>query len=186
MVWPRYQHAEGAANAREISTQRGRNIVLIGMPGSGKTTVGQLLAERLGRAFWDTDLLLERRFGKRAKELLAEHGAVGFRALEESVVLSLRCREAIIATGGSVIYSERGMRHLRHIGWLVYLHVDLAVLAPRLKDLDARGVVRKPGQSLASLYAEREPLYRRNAHVIVDTTELTPEAVATRIVELSP
>jgi shikimate kinase len=78
------------------------------------------------------------------------------------------------------------MRHLRHIGWLVYLHVDLAVLAPRLKDLDARGVVRKPGQSLASLYAEREPLYRRNAHVIVDATELTPEAVTARIVELSP
>ncbi len=160
----------------------GGNVVLIGMPSSGKSTVGQMLAQRLGKAFVDTDLLLEQRHGRAVKDILAEHGPEGFRALEEEVMLSLRCTDSVVATGGSVVYSEPAMRHLCSLGTVVYLQVELTRLQERIGDLEQRGVVRRAGQSLASLLAERGPLYEKYADYTVPASNLSPAEVVQRIV----
>ncbi|MCX8072983.1 MAG: shikimate kinase [Candidatus Binatia bacterium] len=157
------------------------NVILIGMPASGKTVVGRLLARRLRRGFVDTDLLLERRVGCTPGELLAAAGREAFRRAEEAVVLNLHTRAGVIATGGSVIYSLPAVDHLRRIGILLYLKVDLAVLRCRGLDLAARGVVRAPGQDLESLYAERVPLYERFADLVIDAHGDDASEVAERV-----
>ncbi len=157
------------------------NIVLIGMPAAGKTAVGQILAKRLHRPFVDTDLLLEERVGKKPSELLASAGREGFRRAEEATILELKRVGAVVATGGSVVYSTRAMAYLAARGILAYLFVDLATLSRRGLDLCARGVVRAPGQSLASLYAERTPLYERFADLVVDARDDDPDLVATSL-----
>ncbi len=155
------------------------NVVLIGMPAAGKSTIGVVLAKRTGRAFVDTDLLVQERAGKPLQQIIADEGTSALRALEDQCVAELRCRAAVIATGGSVVYSDESVAHLRRGGVLVYLNVPLAELAVRLTDADTRGLVRRPGQSLSELYRERAPLYRRAADVEVDCSGLAPaEAVS--------
>ncbi len=155
------------------------NIVLIGMPASGKSTLGVVLAKRTGRRFVDTDLLVQERAGKPLQQIIAEDGVAALRALEDECVAALSCRGTVIATGGSVVYSDASVSYLRRGGVLVHLHVDLEELAGRMTDIDTRGLVRRPGQTLADLYAERLPLYRRAADVEVNCSGLTPvEAVS--------
>jgi len=144
------------------------NLVLIGMAGAGKSTVGVVLAKRLGMDFVDTDLLIQRRHGARLVELIARHGLEGFLRREEEVVESLRVQQTVIATGGSVVYGAAGMAALAARGRIVFLDVPLAVLEERLHDLESRGLVIEPGESLATLYARRLPLYRQWAEVTVD------------------
>jgi shikimate kinase len=158
-----------------------RNVVLIGMPGVGKSTVGVLLAKVLARVFVDTDLLLQRRCGERLQPFIDRHGLAAFLAAEERLLCSLRARRAVVATGGSAVYSERGMQHLAHNGLIVWLDLPLAVLRSRLSDLPTRGVVREPGQSLAQLHALRRPLYRRHARFTVPCAGLSHEQVVQAI-----
>mgnify|MGYP001116934469 CR=1 FL=1 len=160
---------------------RYENLVLIGMPAAGKTTVGRLLAQALGLEFLDTDELIERVNGKKLHEIIAERGLAGFRATEEAALLGLDVKRTLIATGGSVIYSEPGMRALRRLGPVAFLNCPLPVLSRRVGDPTARGMVIAPGQSFAELYEERLPLYRRYADVEIDCDELPPEVVARRV-----
>jgi shikimate kinase len=144
------------------------NWILIGMPGVGKSTVGVLLAKAGGRDFVDTDLWIQTREGASLPELLARRGRAGFLALEERHVLGLAPERSVVATGGSVVYGERAMQHLRTLGPIVHLALPLEALEARVGSLDARGVVIDPEQGLAALYAERMPLYRRWADWTVD------------------
>lgn len=160
-----------------------RNVVLIGMPGVGKTTIGKHLARALGRSFVDTDRVIEQREGRPLREILADKGIAGFRRLEEDCVAALNCRESVIATGGSVVYGERAMRSLRAQGIVVHLDLPVEILERRVGDFVERAVLREPGQTLASLYAERQPLYARWADVVVPVAGLDHDETVRRVVE---
>lgn len=151
------------------------NIVLIGMPASGKSTVGVLLAKVLGYDFVDTDLLIQIREGRTLEEIIREKGIDAFLDIEGDVCASLAPEKAVVATGGSVIYRERAMEHLRSLGRLLYLHVELGELTARLSDLVGRGVALREGQTLGDLYAERTVLYERWADVTVFEGDMTLE-----------
>lgn len=144
------------------------NIVLIGMPGAGKSTVGVVLAKKLCKRFVDSDLVIQEQYGKTLHCIMEEVGIEGFVEIEEKVNASLQCTDCIIATGGSVIYGPKAMEHLKEIGTVVYLRLSYAEINDRLGDLSARGVVLKDGQSLMDLYQERIPLYEKYADIIVD------------------
>jgi shikimate kinase len=158
------------------------NIVLIGMPGAGKSTVGVLLAKALSRDFLDTDVYIQAREGRTLQEIIDQDGLEFFRRIEERHVRSLKCRSSVIATGGSVVYYPAAMAHLRASGLLIHLDLGLPVLRKRLINLPTRGVVRVPGQSLAQLFAERQPLYRTYAHLAIDCSRSSHEDIVRKIV----
>jgi len=158
------------------------SLILIGMPGAGKSTVGVLLAKRLAMAFVDTDLLIQTRAGLTLQQIVDREGHLGLRRLEEQVLCELPEDGArVIATGGSAVYSEPAMARLKSLGRCVYLACPLEVIEQRVTDEDSRGLARHPGQGLQALYDEREPLYRRYADLIVDCGCLTPEQVVAGI-----
>lgn len=144
------------------------NVILIGMPGVGKSTLGVLLAKALGYRFLDTDLVLQAQEGRLLREIIASEGIDGFLALEGRVCGSLQADRSVIATGGSVVYSPEAMAHLRSMGTVVYLKLGYNALARRLGSLKKRGVILRPGQTLKTLYQERTPLYAQYAHLTVD------------------
>ncbi|MGN0334606.1 MAG: shikimate kinase [Lachnospiraceae bacterium] len=143
------------------------NIVLIGMPGVGKSTIGVILAKILGYHFMDSDLVIQDRENRLLHEIISEEGREGFLKIENDVNASLDVRKTIIATGGSVIYGEQAMEHLKEIAEVVYLKLDYEELKKRLGNLQGRGVVLLPGQTLEDLYMERIPLYEKYADVTV-------------------
>lgn len=164
-----------------------RNIVLIGMPGSGKTTIGSLLARELALPFLDTDLALQAREGKPLQQILNEKGMARFLVLEESFLLSLRLEGFVVATGGSAVYSPQAMRHLAERGPVVFLDASLPALCKRIHDMDSRGIVLAPGQTLEGLYAERRPLYERYADLRISCDRGDPQDVLRRLLrELQP
>ena len=144
------------------------NIVLIGMPGAGKSTVGVVLAKVAGHKFVDSDLVIQEITGKLLHELITEYGMEGFLEIENKINAELDTTKAIIATGGSVIYGEEAMEHLKEIGLVVYLKLSLESIADRLGDLKQRGVALKEGWGLKELYEERVPLYEKYADIIID------------------
>jgi shikimate kinase len=160
----------------------GGNVVLIGMPGVGKSTLGVLLAKARGLDFIDTDVRIQAREGRALQDIIDRDGTQVFRAVEERTVLALACADTVVATGGSVIYSSAAMQHLHALGMVVHLHLPLAPLRRRLRDLGSRGVVRSPGQTLDELFAEREPLYRRYADVTLDCSGLNHEQAVEAII----
>lgn len=164
-------------------TQMNRNIVLIGMPGAGKSTVGVVLAKKLGYRFVDSDLVIQYTYGKLLHELIEENGIEGFWSLENDVNRSLKVTRSVIATGGSAVYGREAMEHLREIGMVVYLQLPLEEIAGRLGDLSARGVTLREGQSLEELFAERVPLYEKYAHITIDCREKMLRQVVETIVE---
>lgn len=143
------------------------NIVLIGMPGAGKSTLGVLLAKLMGYSFVDTDILMQQKYGALLGQILKQNGNQAFLKLEEDMMTSLKLRDTVIATGGSAIYSPGGMAHLKEDGVCVYLDVPFELISARLGNLRQRGVVLPDGFTLRDLYDEREPLYRRYADVSV-------------------
>lgn len=158
-----------------------KNLVLIGMPGSGKSTVGVVLAKRTGRGFVDTDLLIQAAAGKTLQQIVDAEGYTALRAAEEAALAGLRVESHVVATGGSAVYSEPGMAHLKAGGLAVYLEVSLATLRQRVGDYSARGVAMRADQSFEDLYEERVALYRQYADLTVDGEGPTTEAVCERI-----
>ena len=145
-----------------------KNLILIGMPGCGKSTVGVLLAKALGYDFLDTDLVIQRRTGRRLQELIDSEGLEAFLAAEDAALCSVETTHTVIATGGSAVYSPAGMAHLAEHGVVVWLRVDLPTLKARLGDFAARGIAGIGAKTLDDLYAEREPLYARYAQITVN------------------
>lgn len=150
------------------------NITLIGMPASGKSTVGVLLAKRLGYSFVDVDIVIQEKTGKLLKEIIAESGTEGFLAVEERINSELAVKRSIIAPGGSVIYGQKAMEHLKEISTIVYLKLSYQAVKRRLGDLTDRGVALKDGMTLRDLYNERVPLYEKYAEITVDESGKTP------------
>lgn len=159
------------------------NIVLIGMPGVGKSTVGVILAKVMGYQFLDADLVIQQQEGKLLREIIEEVGADGFIQVENRVNAGLKCSKTIIATGGSVIYGREAMAHLKEIGKVVYLEVSFSTLEERLSDIKGRGVVLKEGQTLYDLYKERTPLYEKYADVRVLEEGLSVEETVEQLTE---
>ncbi len=144
------------------------NIILIGMPGSGKSTVGVVLAKKLGFQFIDSDLVIQEQSGKLLYQLIEELGEAGFLVLENKINAQIQADKSVIATGGSAVYGEEAMRHFKKTGTVVYLKLPYEELEVRLGDLHKRGVVIKKGSSLRELYEERIPLYEKYADITVD------------------
>lgn len=145
-----------------------KNIILIGMPASGKSTAGVLLAKTVGYGFIDSDLLIQNQQKRLLCEIIEREGAEKFIEIEENVNGALWAERCVVATGGSVVYGERAMRHLKELGTVVYLELSLAEVERRLKNIARRGVVmRRQGETLAELYAERAPLYEKYADATV-------------------
>ncbi len=158
-----------------------KNIILIGMPGVGKSTVGVVLAKRRGYSFVDADLVIQSWEGKLLHEIIEERGVEGFWMLEEAVGESMDVRRTVIATGGSAVYGENAMAHYKQIGTVVYLSLPLEGIRERLGDLTERGVTLRDGQDLDGLYVERQPLYERYADVTVDCEGLSIREIVEQI-----
>ena len=145
-----------------------RNIVLIGMPGVGKSTVGVILAKEAGYQFVDSDLVIQQREGKLLKDIIEEKGVDGFLEVENRVNASLNVSRSVIATGGSAVYGREAMEHLKSTGTVVYLRCSFDILSRRLSDLKGRGVVLKRGQTLKDIYEERSALYEKYADIVIE------------------
>ena len=161
------------------------NVVLIGMPGAGKSTLGVVLAKILGYEFIDADLLIQSKLDKTLQKIIDACGPDGFIEVENEVLCTLSASRAVIATGGSAVYSDEAMNHLKSIGTVVYLRVSYEELESRLGGLHERGVVMKNGMgmSLADLYEERRPLYEKYADVTIDIDGLSVRDAARRLVD---
>ena len=160
------------------------NITLIGMPASGKSTVGVLLAKRLGYSFVDVDIVIQEKTGKLLKEIIAEQGTDGFVRVEEQINRELDVHRSVIAPGGSVIYGESAMEHLKEISTIVYLKLSYQTVKRRLGDLTDRGVALKDGMTLRDLYNERVPLYEKYADITVEEGKKGPGATVDELREL--
>lgn len=159
------------------------NIILIGMPGVGKSTIGVILAKLLGYQFVDADLLIQQQEKKLLKDIINERGTDGFIEVENRVNAGIVAEHTVIATGGSVVYGKEAMRHLKEIGTVVYLEVSYDTIKKRLADIKGRGVVLRENQSLLDLYKERTPLYEKYADVKVTEEHLNVEQTIERLVE---
>ncbi len=151
------------------------NIILIGMPGAGKSTLGVLLAKAMGKLFIDTDIIIQQKTKRLLQDIIDNDGTDAFLSLEEEILLSVDAENTVIATGGSAIYSEKAMEHFRKSGKVVYLHVDFAEIEKRVTNITTRGIVLKNGRSLADAFDERKPLYDKYADVTIDCTGSTIE-----------
>lgn len=163
--------------------ERKKNIVLVGMPGVGKSTVGVILAKVLGYEFIDSDLVIQKQTGKLLKDIIAEKGPEGFIEVENEINSKLEAENSIIATGGSIVYGAEAMAHLKEIGTVIYLKQSLKELEGRLGNIKNRGVVLKEGQTLATLYEERIVLYEKYADITVDEENLDIEETISAVEE---
>ncbi len=157
------------------------NIVLIGMPGSGKSTVGVLLAKLLAKRFIDTDILIQNRCGCTLQEIVDSEGHLRLRAIEEEVIVNVDLDNHVIATGGSVPYSEKGMQHLQRNGIIVFLETDMPTLRSRVHNYDSRGIARRPDQTMEELFAERDVLYRRHAELTINAVAGNQDEIAAEV-----
>ncbi len=160
------------------------NIILIGMPGAGKSTVGVVLAKKLGYAFVDSDLVIQSREGKLLHEIIEERGIEAFWSVEEDANASIDVHRTVIATGGSVVYGRRAMEHLKRIGVVIYLRLSCDAIADRLGDLNERGVTLREGQGLTELYAERVPMYEEYADVTIECGGFSIREIVEHVCEI--
>lgn len=152
------------------------------MPGAGKSTVGPLLAKNISRDFLDTDLLIQASQKRALQDIVNTGGQATLRLIEEEVLLSLACQNHVIATGGSAVYSEQGMMHLKADGIVIFLDTDLATLELRIDNFNTRGLVKRADQTFAQLFDERLPLYRKYADITINCTGLSPKEVCMKII----
>ena len=157
------------------------NIVLIGMPGAGKSTVGVLLAKTLGYAFLDTDLVIQEREGRLLQDLVDELGVEAFLDREAAAIVSVDCDRTVIATGGSVVCRDGAMEHLKDLGRIVYLQLPLEELERRLHNISTRGIAMAPGETLAHIYDYRSPLYQKYADLTVAVDRQTLEETVEQV-----
>jgi shikimate kinase len=159
------------------------NIILIGMPGSGKSTIGVILAKRSARDFVDTDLLIQSAAQRSLQDILDQDGYLALREIEAQVLLGLDVDKHVISTGGSAVYSDAAMRHLKRKGICVYLEVSLGTLRARITDYETRGIAKRPDQSFDDLFDERARLYRQYADITVNGDGKNQEEVCQLIME---
>jgi shikimate kinase len=160
-----------------------KNIVLIGMPAVGKSTIGVLLAKSLGRYFLDTDIFIQAIVGRTLQQIIDADGLDKFCKLEAQHILCIDKTDIVIATGGSAVYNDAAMNHLKENGIIVYLDLPLDMIKKRLTDLNIRGVVMSKDQTLDDLYKKRAPLYEKWADVTIDCRNLTHEQVVNKIID---
>lgn len=163
-----------------------KNIALIGMPAVGKSTVGVLLAKKMGFDFVDTDILIQAKEDQTLAQIIARQGLEQFLEIEKQHLLDIHCISHVIATGGSVVYRPEAMHHLAETCTIVYLAIDLDVLKTRLSDVITRGVAISPGKSIDDLYRERVPLYEKYADLVCHCKKQFPEQVAKKIIQFLP
>ena len=159
------------------------NIILIGMPGVGKSTVGVVLAKILGYQFIDADIVIQQEEGRKLKDIIKEEGVEGFIEIENRINASIIGNKTVIATGGSFIYGKDAMEHYKKIGIVVYLKLGYDEIDKRLNDIKNRGVVLKDGQNLKELYEERCVLYEKYADIVIDEAGLNVEETIEKIIE---
>lgn len=158
------------------------NLVLIGMPGSGKSTIGVILAKKSSRDFVDTDVIIQSHEHRSLQDIVDKEGYLALRAIEEKWVCRLEVENTVISTGGSVVYSEKSMAHLAANGVIIFLDASLTTLKKRIHDYDQRGIARRPDQSFDDLFAERSALYKKFAQITINSDEMGQEAVCREIV----
>lgn len=161
------------------------NIILIGMPGAGKSTIGVVLAKRLGFSFLDTDLVIQEKQKMLLHEILEEYGQDGFNEVENAILSEIFAKNSIIATGGSAVYGREAMQNMKELGKIVYLKISYEELEHRLGDLEERGVSMKEGQTLRSLYEERLPLYEKYADHTIDCDGKCSREIVYEICEIA-
>lgn len=159
------------------------NIVLIGMPGSGKSTAGIILAKMISKNFIDTDILIQLREGRSLQDIVDSDGPIVLRRVEEEVILAVNCRNHVIATGGSAAYSPAAMSHLKKDGVVIFLDATIDTLKSRIRNYSTRGLARRPDQSFADLFHERLTLYRQYADITIPNNNLTQEDVCAEIMK---
>lgn len=164
-----------------IDKQSKSNIVLIGMPGSGKSTVGIILAKMMAKNFVDTDVLIQLEENRTLQEIVDGEGHMALRHIEERVLLGVNHRHHVIATGGSAAYSHKAMNHLSRNGIIIFLNADLPCLRSRIQNYETRGLAKKPDQTFQDLFEERFQLYTRYADITVDCSQLSQEQVCWKI-----
>lgn len=152
-----------------------KNVILIGMPGAGKSTIGVLLAKSMLMDFADTDLIIQKKYSAALCEIIRKHGISEFLKFENDVICKSEFHNCVIATGGSAVYGEEAMKKLKENGVTVYLKVEPQELEKRINNIHTRGIAMKEGTTIAELYAERAPLYEKYADITVNCTSLTPE-----------
>ena len=160
------------------------NIILIGMPGAGKSTLGVLLAKAMGKLFVDTDIIIQQKTKRLLQDIIDNDGTDEFLKLEEEILLTVDEKNTVIATGGSAVYSEKAMENFRKSGKIVYLHVDFSEIEKRVTNITTRGIVLKNGRSLADAFAERKPLYDKYADVVVDCTGSSIEESVRKLAQI--
>lgn len=181
-VFARGAFALKAFGFRFMAMNKKSNIILIGMPGAGKSTVGVILAKMTARDFLDTDVLIQVSEGRSLQDIVDKDGDLALRNIEERVLLDLRCENHVIATGGSAVYSEKAMAHVKAMGVVVFLDVDLPTLKKRLYNIQTRGIAKRPDQTLEQLFEERQGLYRKYADITIKSAGLSQEEVCERII----
>ena len=159
-----------------------QSLILIGMPGAGKSTLGLLLAKSLAKDFVDTDLLIQLEHRKTRQDILNEQGHLALREAEEKVLLKAQYPNHIIATGGSAVYSSAAMQHLKHFGPIIFLDTPLSILESRIHNMNTRGIARPANQTFADVYAERRPLYLQYADIVIDCKDKNLEQLIDEVI----
>jgi shikimate kinase len=175
--------SQSSSRKTEIVTEGKSNIVLIGMPGSGKSSVGVILAKMTSSNFIDTDILIQSREGRSLQDIVDTDGPMTLRRVEEEAILSVHCRNHVIATGGSAAYSHTAMSHLKNNGAVVFLYATIDILKSRIRDYATRGLARRPDQGFADLFNERLALYQQYADITIQSDNLTQEDVCVEILK---
>jgi len=165
-----------------MSPRNEKNIVLIGMPGAGKSTIGIILAKQTSRNYVDTDVLIQVEENRSLQDIMDTEGYMALRKIEERVLLSTDYTKHVIATGGSAPYSDPAMQHLKKKGMVVFLKVSIETLKKRIRNFDTRGIALKPGQSFSDLFQERQVLYEKYADLIIDGEGTSQEAIGVEII----